>query len=107
VGSSLELGTAAAGTIDGAAIAPNSISGTIIKDGTIQLDDLANNILDTSKITTKFTKDVSVNRELGSNDQGIVFVEGQTLITLPDPTKSAGQKFTIKKNRLFNSETMY
>jgi hypothetical protein len=90
-------GNLPAGTIDGAAIAPNSISGTIIKDGTIQLDDLANNILDTSKITTKFTKDVSLNRELGSNDQGIVFVEGQTLITLPDPTKSAGQKFTIKK----------
>ena len=84
--------------IPGTAIMDNSITGSVkIAPKSITKEEIADNIFDSAKMTTHFVPDVDDNKVLTSDDQGIIFVEGQTTITLPDPTKNSGAKFTIKK----------
>jgi len=86
-----------ANLIPGTAINDESITGSKIKDGSITEDDLANNAFSGKNIQTNFSP-VDGSTTLNVNDQGIILAEGQSTITLEEPTPAnKGQKYTIKK----------
>jgi hypothetical protein len=81
---------------EGRSIIDNSITSDKIANGAITAEDIADNAINTRKIVN-LVHVVDENKTLSVTDQGLVLVKGKTTITLPDPTVSNGQKFTIKK----------
>jgi len=91
--------------VKGSSLIDNSITSDKIADGSVTSDDIADNAINSQKITTSF---ISVDAEdittaakeyiLTKEDQGLVLVQGEVTIILPDPSAdNKGERFTIKK----------
>ena len=82
--------------IEGRSLVDDSITSDKIMNGAVTAEDIADNAIDTRKITN-LVNEVDENKTLDVDDQGLVLASGNITITLPNPTESNGQKFTIKK----------
>jgi len=93
------------GTLPGSALQADSITTATIKDGSVSADDLADDAINSKKLTTQV---ITVTEEsiegaideytLEEEDQGLILVSGDVKILLPVPsTENSGDKYTIKK----------
>jgi len=85
------------GILDGSILKDGSVNASHIANNAITEDKLASNAFTAEHIRTNFV-DKSQTTTLNTDDQGIIFAEGQSVINLEKPAPSnEGQKFTIKK----------
>jgi predicted nucleotidyltransferase len=90
------LTTDSSGKITTNNIKDNAITSDQISNGSISTEDIADHSITPEKLSHSFSS-IYTDTSLSQSHQGVLFISGNTIITLPDASENMGKQLTLKK----------